>query len=259
MKDLQRREGKTKNLIQTIGRRIKKFALIFTAIPFFIAVFIHIDLPKKPKEVIAYEIYLYNMGVSKELALEVIKDYSLKFDLSVAEYHKRTDIINNEFNRLEKINDMTYDSIVDENRIFGFRTLRLFLIGFGTRVNILFISVIFFISLFVKDANLNEVFKLVAISFVAQGLYVCTWFLWDGDDYPNSFYYTAIAIMSIVGTFLTYLLITRYESHIIKLKGTIQFAIKFYWVIRKKFIKPEDDNEFLVETGKTIIKINEKV
>lgn len=225
----------------------------------FIVVFIHIGLPKVSDEVLEYARYMKNYAESEKITLAALKNYALENDMPIRDYHNLETVITKEFTRIEIEHDNILDQKVDKHRVVGFKSLRVFLIGFGIRSVLLFLAILLFISYYIKDKGLLKIINWAALCFVAQGLFINNWFLLDEADYEPYVYYITISIMSLLGAYLVYKFVRRYEGLIVRLKNALEYAIKRYWKIKKKYIKPEDEKEFVTDVAKTLVKIDEKV
>ena len=230
---------KTKNPTREIGGWAIKLVIIIGAIPFFIAPFIHIVMPKKSKEVKEYVNYLNSIEKQQATSLEKLKKNSLAKGLSLQKYFLEESKLLDSYKSINTKNKKKFRELRESQTVFGFKTMRIFFIGFGTRIVILFLAIVLLLSFYVRDKGLKNVLMYISYSFIGVGLYLNIWFLWDGHDYPQSFYYLAIGIMTVIGTIITYVLVTRYESISTKLKMAINQLIVFI-INSDKYIDGED-------------------
>jgi predicted PurR-regulated permease PerM len=230
--------------------------IILGAIPFFIAPFIHIIMPKKSQEVKEYIKYVDNLKDEQKTSLENLKESSLANGISLQKYLNQESKLLNAHSFTNTKVEKKLLKLRQNQMAFGFRTMRVFLIGFGTRIVILFLAIILLFSFYVQDEGIKKVIRYISYSFIGVGLYLNIWFLWDGHDYPQSYFYLAIGLMTVIGLITTYLLVTKYESISTKLKGVINqlivFIIKSEKYIENKSTRRQHLKDYLTEFEKII-------
>ncbi|WP_459212757.1 hypothetical protein [Aquimarina rhabdastrellae] len=216
---------------------------IISCIVISIAPFIHINFPKKEKSVIILEQKISEL-TSKHLS-KTKKLRSLYDDkrISAENYIIKLDLLNNEKQRtLSELRKELQKNVAD-NRMFGFRTKRVFLIGFGIRLPYLFFS-LSILGLFLynkkklkKDRNLYIAVKMLYnISFLIS-FFIVAWFLIPRQDFDSEIYYLMIGLLSILSSFLSIYLIKHYIDIFNSLKFKIRTLISFIKVTRKKYLE----------------------
>ena len=246
---------KKKNQTREIGGWVIKLIIIIGAIPFFIAPFIHIVMPKKSKEVIEFVNHLNDIERQQAASLEKLKKNSLANGLSLQNYFLEESKLLDSFKIINAKNENEIRKLRESQTVFGFRTMRIFFIGFGTRIVILFLAIILLFSFYIRDEELKKIVIYISYSFIGVGLYLNIWFIWDGSDFPQSFYYLAIGLMTIIGLITTYLLVTRYESISSKLKGAINQLIVFIINSDKYIDSKEKENKHFLDSMDVFEKI----
>ena len=252
-KSNSKKAKKAKNQTQAIG--VFKLLIIIGAIPFFIAPFIHIIIPKKSLKVKEYIKYIDDVKRAQATSLTNLKKNSLVKKISLQEYLDKESQLLSEFSEINNINEKEYSTLKNNDKVFGFRSLRVFYIGFGTRIVILFLAVLFFISFHINDNGMKKVLNYIALSFIGVGIYLNIWFLWDGQDYPQSFYFLAIGLMTIIGIITTYMLVIRHKTLSTKFKTIINQLIVFIINSDKYIDSKEKENRHFNDSMEVFEKI----
>jgi len=130
--------------------------------------------------------------------LELRKSYDAG-SITATTYISENDVLTSEIESVEKENAIALKKLIDDNRVFGFSTMRRFLIGFGIRLPYLFFSVvILLLSLQIpKKKYITPALAFLTTTSMFISMYLITWFLWD-SDFPKYIYHTAIAVISIL-------------------------------------------------------------
>ena len=203
----------------------------------FIAPLIHIEYPKKNSVV---EEYKNQLEGSITVLDEGIVSLRSKYDngtISAKEYFEQHDVLVAEKEAQESANKVLLKEKVDSERVFGWLTTRIFLVGFGIRLPYLLFSII--ISLLIarintRDENLLRTFFFLQVSCYSIAAYELVWVFWNFQDYPLETYRVAVIFMCIMVGFLCAYAFKYYESNvfkIIKLKGSF---LNFIVEIRNK-------------------------
>lgn len=217
--------------------------IICSMIVINIAPFIHIDFPKKSNEVIRIEQKISDFKSQSNLDLEKIrKQYDIK-NITAEKYIEQLD-------SLTEIHSSTLLSLkselkttIDTNRVFGFRSIRTFLIGFGIRLPYLFFS-FSILSLFLysrnklsQNKNLFIAVKILYNSSFLISFYLLAWFIIPRQDYSPKAYYLMIGLISITSSFISIYLTKHYLDFINRLKRKIQTLISFIKNNRNKYLE----------------------
>ena len=207
----------------------------------FIAPLVHIYFPKKNPDI---EDYRADLQVSViDLGNEITSIRS-EYDqglITANEYFNKYDNLIIDKEKAESENRSLLNDKVDSERVFGWKTIRIFLVGFGIRLPYLLFSII--ISLLIarirtRDINLSRTFFFLQTSCYSIATYELVWVFWDSQDYPIDTYRVAIIAMCVLVGFLCTYAFRYYESNvykIIKLKGSF---MNFIVEIRNKHYKP---------------------
>ncbi len=225
-----------------IKKKIAPLFISIGAIVIFIAPLIHIDFPKKTRR-----IFLIEKSISKEKESFKLEYNNLKEDLKKGVIDHKSYVYR--INQLIDCNNVKsielkkkLENEIDKNRVFGFRSLRVFLIGFGIRLPYLLFStaILFFYKYSYRKLKRNYYLKisiilLYNISFLIS-FYMIIWFLIPRKDFSLQFYHLLIIIISILSTiFSIYLIKSMYRSFN-KSKNNIQKLIRFILSNRKEYI-----------------------
>lgn len=156
-----------------------------------VAPFIHMEMPVMTDEVVAYGEVLDNK--EDELKTNIL-EYRQLYDsgsITAEEYILGNDLLQKEFEILKKSNKESYNTFVDNQRIFDWKSPRKFWIGFGTRLPYLLLT-IFLITLFFqvefKSQQLRRAFIFFISLSIALSIYHITWVFWILPDFPLKTY-----------------------------------------------------------------------
>lgn len=208
----------------------------------FTAPLVHIYFPKKTDNVENFEkeIKKYQESIALELS-DLKNSYSIG-KLSASKYISDRESIEQSFKiQSEKLN-VELDAIVDSNRVFGFRTLRTFLIGIGIRLPLILYSfIVLFLVLYSKDKLKTNpyLYKAVSLLYTLSFLisfYLVAWFMIPRSkgkgDFTNEFYYYLIGAISILATLISIYTVKYFDNIITRLKSSISQLITLISDIR---------------------------
>lgn len=203
--------------------------LILGAVIIFTAPLLHIDFPKKQQNQIQFEKKIDAFNASQDNILCDLK-YRLETDqISPLEYIEQLEEFQLNRGVASDLLEYNLDNIIDGNRVFGFRSMRIFLIGFGIRLPyILFSAIILFFFLYSKDKLKTNMYLYNAVRFLYSSsflisFYVTIWFLLP-RDLPVTAYHILIGALSILSSACTILLIKYYYKR--KTDFLLSFKIK---------------------------------
>jgi len=236
----------TKNQIQTIATKSKKnliiILVILGAVIIFTAPLVHIYFPKKPDNVKNFEKGIKEYEESIALDLSELKTRYSKGELSATKYISDRELIEQSFKIQSKKLDIELDAIVDSNRVFGFNTLRTFLIGIGIRLPLILYSfIVLFLVLYSKEKLKTNpyLYKAVTLLYTLSFLisfYLVAWFMIPKSkgkgDFTNEFYYYLIGTISILATFISIFMVKYFDNIISRLKKNISQLITLISDIR---------------------------
>jgi len=233
-------QEKTKNQILMTGKNKVYAILIFIGALFFsIAPFLHINMPKQhieiknlKKEINKQEKIFDNTILEKRLLLKNNQISSLEF-LNITD-----EITKNKTLYIQKSNS-ELKNLINSKRVFGFKTLRTFTIGFFVRLPYLLFSFIILILSFnlKKVKYLSKALNFLIFNFFFISFYHLVWFLWDSNDLPKSTYYIAIAIISIIFSFSFINLIKYFNNKDSIFKEKIRSLVSFITFSRENIVK----------------------
>ncbi len=196
---------KTKN---QIGNKLflKYSFFIIGGILLFVLPIIHIDFPKKNVEVEAYKTSLDKKINNIKIK---IKNNRTAYDEGIIDAKKYIHINDKlliSLDKQSKINTKLYRDKVDSVRIFGWKTMRIFLVGLGIRLPYLFYSLIisYLITLIPQKNNfLKKALFFLQLASYTISFYLLIWCFWTSQDYPLHIYRVAIIILCTLASFLS--------------------------------------------------------
>ena len=257
IKSNSKKAEKTKNQIETtINLHI---VVILGAILIFIAPLLHIDLPTTNSKVdsfkVAYQEKFDAIKVKKALIRNQYDSKIITGDQKIL----NDDLLKVEEDRLQADYKIKLNDIINQNRVFGWKTLKKFLIGFGVRLPYLFFTllIVYLIKLInTEDKYLKRTFTFVTISLFTISFYQLIWVFWDKQDFPKGYYYITALFLGftasiIAVSFLKYrvTLETKFKNIINRL---IVFIIKSDKYIEEKSTKTQHLKDYLTEFEKII-------
>lgn len=207
----------------------------------FIAPLLHIEFSKKNPVVEKYKSELESSVTALDKGIVSLRSQYDNGTIAAKEYFDQYDELVAQRAVQKAENKVLLKEKVDSERVFGWLTTRIFLVGFGIRLPYLLFSII--ISLLIarihtRDDNLLRTFFFLQMSCYAIAAYELVWVFWNFQDYPLETYRIAIVFLCIVVGFLCAYAFKYYESNvfkIIKLKGSF---LNFIVEIRNKHYKP---------------------
>ncbi|KAA1243345.1 hypothetical protein [Aquimarina sp. RZ0] len=218
-------------------KTITSIFIMLGAVVIFTAPLLHISFPKIPEYKVQFEGKIDRFNKVKNAELCNLKEELLLNKISPIDYIEQVELF--EINREIEADLLNYqlDNLIDENRIFGFKSMRIFLIGFGIRLPyILFSFVILFFFLYSKEKLKKSIYLyraiiiLYSISFFIS-FYLIIWFLLP-RDLPIPVYHILIGSLTILSTFTSIFLIKHYYNRksnfllAFKIKELIHFITK---------------------------------
>ncbi|WP_271783642.1 hypothetical protein [Aquimarina algiphila] len=211
--------------------------IIVGAVIIFTAPLLHINFPKKQNNQVLFEDKINNFNEVKDDELCNLKQALAQNEITPLEYIEQLESFEISRGVTSDLLDYELDNIIDENRVFGFKSMRLFLIGFGIRLPYIFFSfIILFFFLYSKDklkadiSLYHSVRILYSISFLIS-FYMTIWFLLP-RDLPVTAYHILIGLLAISSTvcsiFLTKYYYNKKSDFLLsfKVKELIHFITK---------------------------------
>lgn len=213
------------------------FLLILGAVTIFTAPLLHIFFPKKPDYQVNFENKIDKFNENKDLEFCALKESLNQGKISSAEFIKREEqfIIDRAVN--QDLLNYQLKNLIDENRIMGWKSIRMFLIGFGIRLPYLFFSSIILIFFFYSKEKLKEhtllyrATKLLYTMSFLISFYMTIWFILP-RDLPKPLYHLLISVLSVASTICAFYCIRYYynkKSEFLlayKIKELIHFITK---------------------------------
>jgi len=237
---------RTKN--QLGAKTIYHLIILIGAILIFIAPLVHVYISKDNPSVVAYkkELSLKEKKYDNEL-IELRKKYDKRL-LSAEKFIIQNDNLKALLTVQINKNNKLLKEKVDENRIFGWKTLRVFLVGFGIRLPYLLFSLIISFLIFkikTDDKTLKKAFVYLQIGAYTTTFYNLAWCFWYSQDYPLETYRYAIIIVSaLVATSVVYFISYR-ELFTMRLQKIVNALSRFTIIDARKYIKPESEKEYV--------------
>jgi len=232
---------KTKNRIGTASVSLH-IIVILGAILIFIAPLVHIDFPITNSKVEAFKkskkIIFEDFRRQKE---EIRKNYN-KGLITGEEKIAQDDLLTEKENTFLMQYQKELKTVIDKNRIFGWKTWKKFLIGFGVRLPYLFFTlmIVFFIQkLDTKDKYLKRTFTFTTIALFTTSFYQLIWVFWDKQDFPKGYYYVTALALGFIASLIAVSFLKYRKSLELKFKGVINQLIVFI-INSDKYIDGED-------------------
>lgn len=205
------------------------FIIILGAVIIFTAPLLHITFPKKPGYQVRFEDKIDKFNVDKDAELCNLKEELAQGMIAPRDYIKQVELFLIDREVEATLLDYQLENLIDENRIFGFKNMRIFLIGFGIRLPyLLFSTLIFFFFLYSKDKLKTNIYLYNAVRFLYSisyliSFYMTIWFLLP-RDLPVTAYHILIGCLAILSTICSIFLIKYYYSR--KTDFLLSFKVK---------------------------------
>lgn len=218
-----------------------------------VAPLLHIGFPKQNPVVEAYSNELDKSVQIFDDELILLRSQYDNKEISAETYILLTDSVKEKRASQESVNDELYDLKVEKERVFGWKTWRIFLIGFGIRVVYLFFSIMIsiLIILFVKPkkgALRNSLITLQVFCYTIS-IYVITWVFWPSQDYPIETYWIFMVIGSAILSLALVKFLMWYRFKVERLEYISRSWIAFSYNIEKvgKYIIPSKTQNYRKE------------
>lgn len=211
--------------------------IIIGAVTIFTAPLLHIFFPKKPDYQVNFESKIDKFNKDKDLEFCALEESLNQGEITPAEFIKREKQFLIDRAVSEELLDYQLGNLIDENRIMGWRSIRMFLIGFGIRLPYLFFSSIILIFFFYSKEKLKEdillyrATKLLYTMSFLISFYMTIWFVLP-RDLPKPLYHLLISVLSIASSICAFYCIRYYynkKSNFLltyKIKELIHFITK---------------------------------
>lgn len=218
--------------------------LVVGAILIFMAPLVHIYFPKKNQVV---EDYKSQLELKTSLIDNQIEELRKQHYETNKTYFDQLDKLTALKKQTSESNKKLIKQKVDDNRFFGWKTKRSFLIGFGIRAPYLFFTI--FISILIAQIkNTDKIFKVFLGFFQTAlcgiSLYVLVWCFWTTQDYPFDAYKYAILTTCVIVAIASVLFITHIELFKLRLQKIVDALSNFILGEGKEFIDPSKSTEY---------------
>ncbi len=232
--------------------------MVTGAILIFIAPLSHIYFPKKNKKVVAYELNLNQKvaDIDNQLA-DNFCDFENNF-IEKGDYLLNLHQLNNKKELTITFNDQALQQFAKQHRVFGWSTLRVFLIGFGVRLPYLLLSVIisFLVSkINTRDKYLKNWFFWIQISCYTISFYFMFWVFWTSQDFPLKTYPLFFILFSLLASLATVSFITYKEIFRLKASKRIEKLIVLLITNNKYIESKKNSKKNVMENMEEIEKI----
>ncbi|WP_299242990.1 hypothetical protein [uncultured Aquimarina sp.] len=234
-----------KNQIQTTETKnlILPIFILLGAVIIFTAPLLHIYFPKKQNNQIEFEAKINDFNEEKDLALCDLKRQFETDQISSYEYINLLEAFQIDKDVENDLLDYELDKIVDNNRVFGFRSLRVFLIGFGIRLPyILFSAIILFFVLYSREKLKKNIYLYNAVRFLYSiafliSFYMTIWFLLP-RDLPVTAYHILIGFLATLSSVCSIFLLKYYYSRKtdFHLSLKVRELVRFITQLRKTYV-----------------------
>jgi len=229
-------------------KEAKSLIILIGAILIFIAPLIHIYFSKTNIEVEKYKKQL-NQSASEninklELLEKSFKVGETKPNVFYKEFYQLSTLIN----KAENTNSKLITKSVNDHRIFGWKTTRVFLIGLGIRLPYLLYSLLISFLIYkikTEDKNLKKSFILLQVLSFSSAFYQLLWVFWYSQDYPLATYRYALIGFSIVAAISTVYFIIHKEVFKNKLLVIVKSMSRFIIKDAKQYIDPKKEKEYI--------------
>ncbi len=255
----------------TSGSILFPIALLLGTIGIFMAPLVHIWFPKTNPEVEKYKEVL-EAGEQQVLSdITALRSSYSNGKLTAVSYVEALHSLQDRLNYLSTRNKDLLARKVDSERIFDWKTTRVFLVGLGIRLPYLFFSILVSLLLFklnIKDKNLNRVSFFLQISCFTISFYEIIWVFWNAQDYPLETYRVAILVACTLPALICFYalrhLFEKRRNYYRKLDGMIDFLIeirnKDFKSLLKTAVKNDARNlEYQKELRKTSKEFEDKI
>ncbi|WP_234859286.1 hypothetical protein [Aquimarina aquimarini] len=217
--------------------------IVIGAIIIFIAPLLHINFPKKPEAVKLFEKKIDDFNLLEDNKLCQLKGKLEVNKITYLEYIEQRESLDIDRSARTDLLNFQLKQIVNNHRVFGFRTLRVFLIGFGIRLPyILFSFIILFFFLYSRDKLKTNIYLyrsvviLYTISFLIS-FYMTIWFVLP-QDLPVTAYHILIATLTILSSWSSIYLVKYYYDReiVFVLSLKIKELIHFITTSRRTYV-----------------------
>ncbi|WP_459212014.1 hypothetical protein [Aquimarina rhabdastrellae] len=104
------------------------------------------------------------------------------------------------------------------DKFFGFRNIRVFLYIIGQPIVIFVLSLFLsFISNFIENKDLKKIIRFSSYMFTAVAFYFLIWIFWNKQDLHAYIYYTAVIILSIIGSYIVSKGLKKISDHLLRI------------------------------------------
>ncbi len=156
--------------------KLKGIGIMLGALLACIVPFIHVMLPKVPHLV---------SEIQKEIAVSETPNPELEKQLAIAK---------------EKV------------KVRGFNTARSFWYAIGQPITMFYFSFVIMLSLrSIGDKYMRQALQVSSIILMTIAVYFITWALWAAGDFPKTYYYIIIGVISILSTWMSFSLIQHFS------------------------------------------------
>ena len=243
---------KTKNQIEV--KNSTYFIVILGAILIFIAPLIHINLPEKNATVELFKEKNKEVFVNfKKERIKIRKDYDNKL-ISGDQKIAQDDLLERKEKEFLNSYQKELSIVKDNNRIFGWLTLRQFLVGFGVRLPYLFFTllIVYLIQkINTEDKHLKRAFTFMQIALFTISFYLLIWVFWDMQDFPKGYYYATSLFLGFLASIASVSFLKYRKELEVKLKSAINrlivFIIKSETHLEKESTRKQYYREYMAE------------
>lgn len=211
---------------------------------------VHIGFPKKNLKVEAYSDKLDDSVKILDSELAHLREQYDNGEISGDTYISLSDTVKEKKTAQEKVNEKLYDEKVEQERVFGWKTWRVFLIGFGIRIVYLFFSIIItlLVVFFIRPekGNLKNALTTLQVFCYAISIYEITWVFWPSQDYPIETYWVAMLLGSVILSMALVSFLMWYRFKIERLQDIAKNLIRFTYNIETvgRYIIPEKRKKY---------------
>jgi len=231
-----------------IGGKLLVLLLMIMGAMIFVAPLVHIEFSKENSSVIELRKHLDKELTSYETnILELRQEYD-QGKISATDFIMENQKISNDKTEQIQLNKQILTDKINSERIFGWKTWRVFLVGLGIRLPYLLFSIIIsylIIKINSKEPNLMRAFIVLQTLCYTISFYVLIWCFWYSQDYPLHAYRFVALSISFMMALLTLFVTKHYKStNISKLNSKIKYIM--YLMINRAVNKGhiKDENKY---------------
>ncbi len=114
----------------------------------------------------------------------------------------------------------------EEAKVMGFNSTRKFWYAIGKSITMFYFSFVIMLSLrSIGDKYMRKALQVSSIILMTIAVYFITWALWAAGDFPKTYYYIIIGVISILSTWMSFSLIQHFSRVQLMVKRLLDYII----------------------------------